>query len=445
MTKSTFSQRLEKFFWIYLFVNPFLDILNGMFLKIVKDIGVLDVETASLSITPSLALRMIVLLFFVAYLLIQKDKKSIFTLIPIAIAWVLSVVSEYVLTNKVVVFTDLQYITRFCYNLIILFVYTRVLYSRWRNHEQMMQELDKLISFTLIILSLSIILCVLTGTGYPTYADRKGYRGNRGFFYAGNDVTAILLLLTPISMAKFMSMQRNKASGKELLLYLLPAPLAANTLMIIGTKTAFLAIAACYLFLFLYALLTLILRKEKHLIIGYGIQLATFAGVFLVLNLFTKMGVYNGILESLGVNAELIVEEGVDAALTSGRTLKVQRHWKALQNGSILNWLFGMGRGSQQEIVEMDLHEVFFYYGIFGIMTMLWAYGKAGFQFITCFLKKIDVISFALFIALGLCIGYLVFAGHILFSVTSGLYFVFVILYSRAYFAKKPSDILFFK
>jgi len=445
MKTSPKLNRLENFFWIFLFVNPFLDIFNGLFLNIVKKIGVLDVETAAVSVTPSLVIRMLMLLVFVAYLYLLGDKKAVLNFIPIAVVWAIGLAMEYKILGRVRFFTDAQYIARFCYNVVLMFAYSHVMCSRGKSLEKLRFDLDRLISFTLIILSLSIIICLIFGVGYPTYADRHGYRGNRGYFYAGNDVTAVLLLLTPMSIAKFMSMKLRGTDLGTILLFVLPAPLAANTMMTIGTKTAFLAVAGTYAALLLYALVALIFKKNKTLIINYVILFGVTGIIFGLLSLFTAGGLLKGILISIGVTfIEMEVTPVVDT-LTSGRMLKLQWHWDVLMNGGVLSWLFGTGRGSHMAIAEMDLCEVFFYYGIVGAAAMLWVYVKAGIDFVKALFKKFDVMGFALLIALLLCCGYLTFAGHILFSVTSGFYFSFTIIYSRVYFAKKPEDILFFK
>ena len=59
--KPRFLRSLEHFFWIFLFINPFLDILNGIYLNLIQRVGVLDVENAAIGMTPTLVLRMLML------------------------------------------------------------------------------------------------------------------------------------------------------------------------------------------------------------------------------------------------------------------------------------------------------------------------------------------------------------------------------------------------
>ena len=84
----------------------------------------------------------------------------------------------------------------------------------------------------------------------------------------------------------------------------------------------------------------------------------------------------------------------------------------------------------------MDVFEVLFYYGLVGAVFMLWPYLKLGIGYLVRFFKHCTMLSFAVLISLGLCAGYLVIAGHVLFSVTSGLYFSFMLLYGRLLFSQ---------
>jgi hypothetical protein len=72
---------------------------------------------------------------------------------------------------------------------------------------------------------------------------------------------------------------------------------------------------------------------------------------------------------------------------------------------------------------------------------MLWLYAVVGFRFIAGVIGRLDIMGCALVLALALSTGYLIMAGHILFSVTSGFYYCFTIVYSRVYLADAASDV----
>ena len=280
------TKALEKLFWLYLFINPILDIVNGFFISSSMKIGILDVEFVStLGVTPSLVIRMLFLLVFVLYIFTVRDTYSIFTAIPIGLAWVLSLLSEYRWTGGMNFFIDAQYMARFCYNIVLLMVYSRVFARRWGyDGKDLLAQLDTVITYTLILLSVSILIPAIFGLGYNTYADRLGYRGNRGFFYAGNDVTAIMALLLPLCIVKVLRGREESAemSGKPTFLFLpaLAAALSTNAMLIIGSKTAFLAILIAYVAILLYVIVACIRNKSFAMLRDLGLILLIFAVIF---------------------------------------------------------------------------------------------------------------------------------------------------------------------
>ena len=468
------TKTLEKIFWIYLFVNPVLDIVNGLFISTILNVGILDVEfVTTLGVTPSLVIRMVFLLVFVLYILAVRDRTSILTAIPIGLAWVLSILSEYRWTGTVSFFIDAQYMARFCFNIVILMVYTRVFARRWGyDGKDLLNSLDNLITYTLILLSLSILIPAIFGLGYNTYADRLGYRGNRGFFYAGNDVTAIMALLLPLSIVKVLRgrEESSEMNGKPRFLFwpALAAALSANAMLMIGSKTAFIALVFDFLAIFIFALVSKLRGKSQFMLKDYLRFFALFLAIFLVLNLIScfqvrsqlakegelepfrlsdifKYGTLQAILESANATELIAENEGLENAMFNGRHIKLAEQFAQFRSGGLLVWLFGLGRGSQKVIIEMDLFEVLFYYGAFSFAVMLWLFIRLGIEFFKSFAKKYDIMAFALFLSLGLCVGYLIIAGHVLFSVTSGFYFCFTVIYSRVWFADRPEEILLWK
>ena len=470
------TKALEKLFWVYLFINPVLDIVNGFFIRNNMQVGILDVEFVStLGVTPSLIIRMLFLVVFVLYIFLVNDRYSILTAIPIGLAWVMSIVSEYRWTGGLNFFIDAQYMARFCYNIVLFMVYSRVFARRWGyDGKDLQAELDTVVAYTLILLSVSILIPAIFGIGYNTYADRLGYRGNRGFFYAGNDVTAIMAVLMPISIAKVLRgrAEAAKMSGKPSFCFApaLGAALSTNAMLIIGSKTAFLAVLITYAAIGIYVIVTCIRQKSPAMLRDLLLILAIFAVVFLILNLISALktrsvlrelgeevgpfrlidifrysGTYQAIQDSAAATEIIAENEGFENAMFNGRTVKLADQFVKFRSGGILVWIFGLGRGSQEVIIEMDIFEVLCYYGVFGVVVMLWLYVRLAVEFVRNLFRKFDLTAFASFIGLAIVVGYLVIAGHVLFSVTSGFYLSFAILYSRVLFAEKQEDILLWK
>ena len=436
-----FVRKLEQFFWVFLFINPFLDILNGVYMKVIAGIGILDVETTLTSVTPTLIIRMLILLLFGLYLLLIKDTRAIGTIIPIGIAWFLSLVSEYTNFGSISLFVDLQYIARFGYNIVLLMIFTHVFYHRWKRDGKavLLTDLDRLIRFTLTVLSLSILISALLDIGYNTYADQFGYRGARGFFYAGNDVTAILILLLPLSMAQLMC--SNLSDGiPSLLAKVLPFTLGTITLLVIGSKTAFLGAGITVVSMFLFAAITTFRKNPasfRTVVLITGVCAA-----LLALLLLLNPALCSTIGTSFSTITQALQSGNLVNTLLSGRQYKMLTQLRFLIiDCNWLAWLFGMGRGAWDLTAEMDVFEVFLYYGFFGLFTMLRPYVLLESAFLRSLFREFDLTAFALLLSLGLATGYLFIAGHVLFSVTSGFYYSFVLIYSRIYFAKDDQTI----
>ena len=441
---------LEQVFWIFLFVNPFLDIFNGVYINVIMGVGVVDAkEIGTLGVTPSLLVRMGMLVVFALYLLLERDWKSALTLAPMGAAFVLSIASEYLACGHAGVFMDLQYSARFCYNVISCMVYCRVFSARWRawGRGELVRRLDTVAAFTLLVLSLSILVTAVSGAGYSTYADRMGFRGSRGFFYSGNDIISVLTLLLPVVMVRFMAMDRKTLTMGGKLFFALAGGAGTNALVVLGTKTAFLAVGASYALLLCAALCGLLWRREGRTLRGFLALTAASAGIFALLMLLTRAALWDSIVTSASVTQKYAENEGLETALLSGRTEKLADYWQHYRAGGPLVWAFGFGRASMEKILEMDVFEVLFYYGAFGLVAMLWFYGKLAVEFISSLLRcrPFNLTGLVLLVTLLTGAGYLFLAGHVLFSVTSGFYFVFVIAYSRVWLAKGAEDVLLWR
>ena len=85
---------LEHFFWIYLLLNPILDIVNGLYIwMLTRGYAGMDAlnyreltNAGGLTTTPALVVRMVVLLIMVAYILMLRDKRAILTALPMGVA-----------------------------------------------------------------------------------------------------------------------------------------------------------------------------------------------------------------------------------------------------------------------------------------------------------------------------------------------------------------------
>lgn len=427
-------KKLDKFFLAFLIINPFLDVVTGVYIKVLETLSGNNFDTISIPVTPSLLIRMLVLVLFAAYALISLDWKAIGAALPVGIAWLMSVIGEILFFYSFALYTDIQYIARFAYNFAVVLIYMQVFRRMGVSREELLRKLSDVLALSLLMLSATIVVSYMLDMGYTTYADRYGYRGTRGFFYSGNDITAILMAGLPVVMCGFM--QRKDLSSRMFWAYDLSAALTAICLMLIGTKTAFIAVIAAAFVLGACAIWKLVAFKERLPIRRCIILVITMMLVFGIMALLSTESIFGEISASFSQTGTVMENEGAATALLSGRHTKLAKAFAMYKEGGLYTWIFGVGRGTQNAIIEMDLFEVVIYYGLFGAVAMLWLYVKLGLEFVWKFFKNLkavrhDLMPVAVLVSLGLCAGYLIIAGHILFSVTSGFYFSYMLLFGK--------------
>lgn len=453
--RSLWVNRLSRWFVIYLFVNPLLDIINGMYMIFIRDMS-RYMPSALTPLTPTLVIRMLVLVVMALFLLLKRDWKSVKLLIPIAVAGVMSMVVEFFFMDTHGFFADIQYLGRFTYNVAALFVFTHVLRAD-RSREDAMALMRRALTFSAVVVSASILVCFCFNIGFHSYADRFGLRGTSGFYYAANEATAILMLLLPLSISDFLRVENYKRS-KNWAMLLAPA-LVANAIMLIGTKTAFIALIVSLALMGAHTIWLAVKQKGAQKILRFGLMVASVAVVFLVLTLLSSSKVVSSIQASIGGMEDVITEdidntdlsklpEDMQAVLRdtppiirlllSGRQYYLFKAADAWSQGPALGWFFGIGRGSQSHVIEMDLFEIFFYYGIFGFAALCLPYIRRIFPLFKGFWRLRDSsLAFAIFVSLGLTFFYLCIAGHVLFSVTGGFYFALVVVYGGFVFERQ--------
>ena len=422
---------IERFFLLFLALNPLLDIASGFAVYAINGAsGMVSNHDlpVSLAVTPSLIVRMCLLVVMAGYLLSLRDRRTLLAGCAIGAAFALSVLGEVLSGRPFSLWQDILYIARFGFNLLILLTYAAVLRRSFDRREDARRFLDRVLCLTMFLLAGGVLLPYTLGMGFYTYSDRLGYRGCRGFFYAGNDVAGIAMLLLPLAFAALLLRER---IDRRALPYLAAPGLGVTTLLLLGTKTAFLGAGVTVGAVFLFAAVDGALHKNTRLLRRFGLAVAAFAAIYLLFTLLTGGRLADTIVRSFTIANDFVGTADAQDAVFSGRTGKLLAAVGQFKAAAPLSLLVGIGRGTQARIIEMDLCEVVLYYGALGAAAMLWIYLKNGLLFLRDLFTRFSLTAYCCAVALALCVGYLTIAGHTLFSVTSGFYFSLVLLYAR--------------
>ena len=436
------AKNTERVFLLFLFLSPLLDLVNGIGAYLAAGgtggmLSTLDLPAQS-GAGPSMIVRLLFLALMLFYLLRNREFRALRCIPFIAACWAATALTEHFTAPAVSWTEEVQYMARFGYSLLVLLSYGALLRER-RGDAALQKRINAILCASQGLLALGVVLPFLFGMGFYTYADPLGYRGCRGFFYAGNDVTAALLLLTPLTLCELLERFREMGALRSALFVLSNAASFA-AMLLVGTKTSFVAAAvialACLVFCVCRALGK---RRDAKPLLRLLLVLAAVLALLALLYLVGRADPFAAIRGSIG-GVEQYVEVvdmenglGVETVLFSGRTATLREAFAQFRARLPLSALFGIGRGSQSHIIEMDVFEVLFYYGVLGAAAMLWPYLRRGLPLIPALLRRWSLSALAGLLSLGLAAAYLVLAGHVLFSVTSGFFFAFVIVYASSF------------
>ena len=421
---------LERLFLAFLAVSPLLDLAYGLQVYLLNGgAGLLGSHQMAVlpAVSVGLVVRMALLAVMAVYLVMTKDKQAILAGAAVAGAFLISVLGEVLRGNPFSLKEDVAYIARYSFNIAVFFVYARVIAGLPGKTAR--KKLDALFCWTLLAASLGVLAPYLCDIGFYTYADPMGLRGCRGLFFSGNDAVALMMVLLPVILCGILELDNLRSLRS--CAYLLTASCGVSAMLVLGTKSTFLSIGVTLVGAALYAAIYGVKQRDAVYISRFGVFLLVFAVFFGVISLISGNKIGRSIYASFIFTGEYIEVSGVETAILSGRTMKLIMAWHRFQAALPWSAVTGLGRGTQAVVIEMDVAEMFLYYGIPGGLLMGWTYLKNGVLFLKGLTRRFTLSGWCCALALLLCCGYLFAAGHTLFSVTSGFYFVLILLYAR--------------
>lgn len=232
------KKRITLFITSFLLAQPFIDIFTSFATR------------AGMNLTLGVILRTLFMVALTLYVVfISKYEKKKYSLIY------LFSVSGYVLIFLLYHFSKGGMATAFgnLPELVKTFYFSYVLvgfYALYEDYKYIVS--DKVLSLITTTYLAVIFIAFITGTSFKAYKFGQGFVG---WFYAANEIGAIIAILGPITVYYFIKKlkpaltERNKL---QIFIYSLPLFFVAFCSVFIGTKTVFLAI-------FAYIILSLIM------------------------------------------------------------------------------------------------------------------------------------------------------------------------------------------
>ena len=414
----------KKIYYFFL-ILPFLDLLTSI---IVRNYNIL--------LTPGIIIKILFLAFLTIYIFITNSKYkkiSIILLLLIFFYLICYFLFKPNILNTNYIFNELHYLLKLVY-----FPITFIGLLCFFDENNFNKDIIKKIFFSsLIIYFFLLIIPIITNTAYPTYP--KDWQGYIGWFYAGNEIANIMILLLPIA---YTLLDKSKTS----FIAIFPIYLITFT---IGTKVAtFCSIIISFIFLLFY-----LLKKE------YRKALSSFLIVlFACLLLPNSYAIQNYKFAYNQVEPIEIEEVNIEEVNKINNQLnkfydknQITKIFKNLLNGRDMllantlsiynknkdnsNIFFGIGFSNTDKInnhnisrlIEIDVLDGNYHYGLIGLIIMFSPFIISGYIIIIN-RKKLNLNILLITTIIFLLLGISTFSGHVLISPAVCLYLVLYLL-----------------
>lgn len=262
------------------------------------------------------------------------------------------------------------------------------------NDRNITVYINTIINFYSWFFPISLIVPKLFNIGYATY---DGGIGNKGFYYAGNEISIVMIIILMVEVVKY----KNSKSKANLLNFLL----GIISVLYLGTKSVYIS-----LLVFIVVALYSKQNINKKILNFAFITPAIFFGGWYVIN---NVAFVTRNLETL-IWKYSVSSTGIINFLLSGREIQLSNARKLVYSENILQKIFwGIGSNTAENelrvLIEMDLFDLFIRFGIVVSIIIIGFYIK--------YIKRVmQSRQLLCIIGISLVYGASFFAGHMLFS-----------------------------
>lgn len=408
MFKGSFEKyKIYQLLAVFIVCQPLIDFLTSLMVRYVTLPLTLGIITRALFVAA-------MFLYVMWYLPKEKKKISILVSIAVAVYCLVFLLVHYQGLSGI--FINIRGLFKtFYFPLLLVYFMELTQYDEYRLDH-------KYFFYAALIYITVIILADITHTNFYSYQYAK--LGHVGWFYAANEIGAILAILAPVAINDAIKQRPVYISVPFIILY-------GYVMLIIGTKVPFLGFMGTLIALFIAYLIK---RKGKDMLKIAGcalISLALFPGS----NLAENMNIHISSLfpQEETVGPDMSEEEKITNLILSSRDLYLAKNLQQFHNSSLIHHMMGIGyldQGEELKLVEIDYADIFICNGFIGIVIVLAAFGYACLIiFRQLFTQKWLFFIFqpkfyALAVGSVLGLGIAAMAGHVLTAPAVSLYLV---------------------
>lgn len=343
---------------------------------------ILDVG-AYYNLPVNILVRGIYLLIIIVLLI--KDKKNIKLLSTLLIFSIIQILFQKVYLN----FSLSDAISN-----VFKFLYLPVSILYLKDYSFKKYKKEKILSIIIFTYIGLYLFSYITRIGGNAYLETDGKSGFKGLFSSINEFSAIIVGLLPI-----VTIYLKERKQKLLLFMIIILSLICS--LLVGTKVLLAGTIITVMYLLFQERDNLFIRKsliKKILIISFSIII-----VLIGILLFTKTRTYQNMTVQQDFFKANNFYDYLNHVVFNDRLSFVVNNFNYYKSTNIFKYLFGIGINNYSvKMVEIDLFDILFRYGIIGICLFIFTLRKIPFNK----LKQEEKFSFVLLILISLTSGH---------------------------------------
>ncbi|MEH6890339.1 O-antigen ligase family protein [Bacillus sp. JJ864] len=432
------EQNSTYFFLLFIALQPVLDLLTS-----------LSIQMLHMDATLSIVVRFSVMLLAMIYLFIyQKNKKPLVYICLLGVIMTAGLLNNLVVKHPISLGEEVKFMAKCMYPIVMLFGYILV-FKTLQGKQNSFYILLRYFLYASLFISIVMVISIATGTDYQSYTNEK--IGSKGWFYAANEISAILAITFPVVVLYSI----HKTTSFTQAYYWLPTILALYSSIMIGTKVGYVASIVTLGVALFFSFIEYMMKRKGE---GKGRpQLINTILALIVLGGTAIATPFTPIAKNMGIHLQIYNKPHVneqaeqpskqeERALTTGevnsliysdRDKFLNAHQKYFQEAPLSQKLLGMGYAGNYEktpkVIERDFHDLFFWFGIIGFIMYLLPFVYFGIRITLCILtnfKSILTIKYMLLsTAIVLAIGTATAAGHVFTAPAVSIFFVALLAY----------------
>lgn len=404
----------NKWLPVFILIQPLFDVLTSF------------MTMAGINVTVGILIKMLILFLMGIYLLFFDKYKRHYNYICFGLIIVLCLGNVYfnldVLKSHFSEYAG--YLMKYVYFIVVL-----LYFIKWYKNGNSI----KLHQFRLplFIIAMVFLLSWISGTAFATYLPESGKDGSSGWFFSGNEIGALLSIIFPIALYNGLH-NPNSHRWENVLTIIIGIALLA-----LGTKVGLLGYFITIIGYLVYRLMTI--KK---------IKLDSKFTIVLVCLIFSGLlwphipAVYNTAqrYNDLDIDSELITqeerEEKINYLIYSGRNGYIAKMVQMRKNISAGERLFGKFYEREDKtlfITEQDPFDIYFLFGIVGIILLLVPLLYVIFSSLKICFKEIKVRFFDIktamcLLSIILALGVSTMSGHTLLAPSVSTFMILILM-----------------